>query len=175
MGKLSTYDIAYKGLKEGLHEFNYRLDAGFFKLFEGGLVGNANVDATVLFEKRSTLLTLMFKIKGTVELTCDRCLEDYQHPIRHKAKVIVKFGEGNGDTGDDFFWVSPEEHYINVAQLLYEYTVLSIPIKHVHPEENGDNACNPEMLKKIKSYSNAGQEGKTDERWEALKNLMNNN
>lgn len=175
MGKWSIYDIAYKGLKEGLHEFDYSIDAKFFELFEQSLVENAEVSAKVIFEKRSSLLALHFDLSGTVELTCDRCLEKYNQPVKQKAKVYVKFGEGESEEGDDVFWISPEESEVNIAQLLYEYTVLSIPIKHVHPDKTGSNSCNPDMLEKIKKYSVKEKEETADERWDVLKNLLNNN
>ena len=175
MGKLSTYDIAYKGLKEGLHEFSYLIDAKFFELFDESLVNNGDVSAIVIFEKRSSLLTFSFKIKGTVELTCDRCLENYNQPIKQKVKLIVKFGENKEDQGDEFIWILPEAHQFNIAHLLYEYIILSIPIKHVHRNKKGENSCDKKMLDNLKKYSGKNKEEKTDERWDALKKLMNNN
>ncbi|VAW14823.1 hypothetical protein MNBD_BACTEROID01-1306 [hydrothermal vent metagenome] len=175
MGKLSTYDIAYKGLKEGLHEFNYTIDAKFFELFEGSLVEKANINAIVTFEKMSALLVLSVKIEGTVELTCDRCLDNYNQFVKQEAKLIVKFGEEKADEGGDFFFVSPGEYHFNIAQLLYEYIVLSIPSRHVHPGKKGGDECNKDMLNKLKVYMAVERQENTDERWEALKKLKNNN
>jgi uncharacterized protein len=176
VGKISKYDIAYKGLKEGKHKFEYQIDDKFFELFDVSLVQKANVQVKVTFEKRSTLLTLLFKIKGTVELTCDRCLENYNQPIKLKAELFVKFGEAKFEEGDDVLWVLPDEHHINIAQLLYEYVILSIPIKHVHPnDKNGNSTCNIEMIEQINKYSCIEKEEEPDQRWEVLKRLKNNN
>ncbi len=57
------YNIEFKGLKEGLHEFDFELDNKFFEHFEGSLVdkGDANID--VLLEKRSTFIKIHLNIK----------------------------------------------------------------------------------------------------------------
>jgi uncharacterized protein len=176
VGKISKYDIAYKGLKEGRHKFEYQIDDAFFELFEGSLVQKSNVAAEVILEKRSTILILLFKIEGTLELTCDRCLENYDQPVKKTAEIFVKFGEEKFDDGDDVICVSPEEYHLNVAQLLYEYTVLSIPAKHVHPDDkNGNRTCNKEMIEQIKKYSTSANEETHDQRWDILKKLGNNN
>lgn len=176
MSRISNYDIAYKGLKEGKHEFEYQIDGKFFELFEDSLVQKADLTVNVELEKRSALLSLYFSIKGTVELTCDWCLEKYSQPVKQKAELFVRFGEGESEEGDDVLWISPEEHQINIAQIMYEYIVLSIPIKHAHPEDkNGQSTCDPEMLKQIKKYSCGVVEDEPDQRWEALNKLINNN
>ena len=137
----------------------------------------AKIQADVKFEKRSTLLTLFVRIQGTVELTCDRCLEPYDQPVVMETAVYVKFGEARFDDTDDVLWVSPKEHHINIAQLLYENIVLSIPVKHVHPNDNnGESTCNEEMLTQIKKYTSVDKkETEPDQRWEVLRKLMNNN
>ncbi len=177
MSKLSTYDIAYRGLEEGTHEFDFKVDAEFFEHFKEGLIEVANIDVKVFFEKRSSFLKLTFKLKGTIELMCDRCLDNYNQRIKHKDEVFVKFGDGIFEEGDDVFWVSPDEYHINIAQLIYEYAALSIPMKHVHPkDESGKRACNKTMIKQLKSFSHHENEPEqTDKRWDALKNLKNNN
>lgn len=176
MGKISKYDIAYKGLKEGKHKFEYQINDTFFELIEGSLVQKANIAAVVTLEKRSTMLILLFEIEGTVELTCDRCLENYDQPIKQKAELFVKFGEEKYEDGDDIYWISPEEYHLNIAQLLYEYTVLSIPVKHIHPDnKEGNSTCNTEMIEQIKKYSIIEKEENPDQRWEVLKKLENNN
>lgn len=175
---LSKYDIAFKGLAEGQHEFDYQIDDKFFEHFEGSLVDNGNVTVKVILEKRSAFLKLHLKIKGWLELTCDRCLENYQQKIKNSAEIFVKFGEKEFEEGENVIWVLPEENQLNVAQIIYEYVSLSIPLRHIHPkDENGHRDCNIEMVEKLKKYTHSAKEVKapTDPRWNALKNLDNNN
>lgn len=175
---ISKYDIAFKGLAEGLHEFDFQIDDTFFGHFEGSLVDKGDVAVKVTFEKRSAFLKLHLKIKGWLELTCDRCLEVYQQKIKNKAEIFVKFGEKEFEEGENVIWILPEEHQINVAQIIYEYISLSIPLRQVHPkDETGKRSCNREMVKRLKEYMHSGKEEKpaADPRWDVLKNLENNN
>lgn len=175
----SKYNIEFKGLKEGLHDFEYEVDNTFFTHFEESLVDNGKVKIKVTLEKRSAFLKLNLNIKGWLELTCDRCLDSYQQNIKHKTELYLKFGEKNFEEGENVIWILPEEHHVNLAQIIYEYVSLSIPLRHVHPKnKNGKRDCNKEMLGKLKNYMHSkGETEQTliDPRWDALKNLKNNN
>ena len=55
---------------------------------------------------------------------------------------------------------------------------LSIPLRHVHPNEKGENGCNQEMLNRLGNIihdEDDEEEQEIDPRWAALKNLKNNN
>jgi uncharacterized metal-binding protein YceD (DUF177 family) len=171
------YNIEFKGLNEGLHDFEFEVDNKFFEQFEESLVDNGKITVEVLFEKRSSFIKLHFKIKGWLEITCDRCLELYEQPIKHETEMFVKFGEKEFDEGENVIWVNPEEHHINLAQIIYEFVTLLIPLRHVHPKNSdGKRDCNKEMIKKLKNYMHPeSEEETTDPRWDALRKLGNNN
>lgn len=172
------YNIEFKGLKEGLHDFEFEVDNKFFVHFEESLVEKGKVKVNVVLAKRSSFMKLHFKMDGWLELTCDRCLEFYEQAIVHEAEIFVKFGENEYDDGESVIWVNPEAHHLNLAQIIYEFVTLSIPLRHVHPKNsNGKRKCNKEMLKKLKNYthSKTGNNTTTDPRWDALKRLENNN
>ncbi len=48
MKYLSKYEIAFKGLKEGVHQFEYELDDKFFDMFENSEVKNGSLAAGVV-------------------------------------------------------------------------------------------------------------------------------
>jgi len=172
------YNIEFKGLKEGLHDFEFEVDNMFFVHFEESLVENGKVKVSVVLEKRSSFMKLHFNIEGYLELTCDRCLEYYEQPIKHETEMFVKYGENEFDDGESVIWVNPEEHHLNLAQVIYEFVTLSIPLRHVHPKKSdGKRNCNKEMLEKLKNYMHPESEVNTttDPRWDALKRLENNN
>lgn len=172
------YNIEFKGLKEGLHEFDFEVDNKFFEHFEGSLVEKGEAKINVLLEKRSSFIKFHLNISGFAELVCDRCLETYKQEITNEAELFVKFGEETFDEAENVIWVLPEEHAINLVQPIYEYVSLGIPLRHIHPKnENGKRGCNPEMLKKLKNFTHLHDDDKTiiDPRWDALKNLKNNN
>ena len=89
--------------------------------------------------------------------------------------MLVKFSETETDDGDEVIFIHPGSHEIEVAQLIYEFIVLSIPIRHVHPVgKNGESLCNPEMLDKLDEYTipdlHEGQQA--DPRWNDLKKII---
>ena len=175
MEKLSIYSIPFKGLKEEKHDFDYRIGPAFFELFENSLIDDADIEVRITLDKRSTFMSLELVLKGTVSLTCDRCLEFYDQPVHHKVVLFIKFGEETGEEGDDVIWLHPEDYQLNVSQIIYEYVCLCIPLKHLHPvDKGGKSGCNPDMLKKIAEYSSHAA-SENDSRWDQLKNLLNNN
>jgi len=177
MNYLLKYEIPFKGLKEGIHHFDYELDDTFFGKFENSDVKKGSLNAEVTLTKQSTLLILEFSAKGYVELVCDRCLDFYNQRIKNKSKLFVKFGQEEQELSDDVIMISQDEYQINVAQHLYELVILGLPIKHVHPtDKNGQSACDPEMIKKLNEYLidevDTEIEEPVDERWNELKKLI---
>ena len=172
------YNIEFKGLSEGLHDFRFAVSDSFFEHFEESTVEKGDIKVKVTLEKRSAFIKLHLKLKGWLELTCDRCLEEYRQKIKNETEVFVKFGEKEFDEGENVIWVLPEEHHINLAQIIFEYISLSVPLRHVHPKNKmGIRECDPEMIEKLKEYMHTDdeQQAPVDPRWEALKNLANNN
>jgi len=177
MSKFSRYNIAFKGLSQGKHEFLFELDKGFFEAFENSIVEDGKVQVKLVLEKQSALIVLWFNINGTVNIQCDRCLELFAQPICNEDRIYVKFGEENFDEGDDVIWVSVNDYQLNVAQLMYEFICLALPIRHVHPDDqNGNSTCDPEMIERL-SELNVGDhedEDGSDSRWDDLKKLLGN-
>ncbi|HKM93073.1 MAG TPA: DUF177 domain-containing protein [Prolixibacteraceae bacterium] len=181
MSILSRYDIAYKGLKEGTYQFKFEIDNEFFDEFENSLVNKGEVKAKVSLIKQSTLLIIEMAVKGTVELMCDRCLDQYNQRVKNKNNLLVKFGIETEELSDDLIVLPLDEYQINIAQYLYELIILGLPIKHVHPDDkNGNSTCNPEMLKELEQYLvdtapiNNENVQVVDERWNELKKLLDN-
>jgi len=179
MNYLSKYEIAFKGLKEGVHRFDYELDEKFFDRFESSEVKKGSLNAEVVLTKQSALMIFEFSVKGKVELLCDRCLDFYYQKVSNKSKLFVKFGMEDQELSDDVVVVSQDEYQINTAQYLFELVILGLPIKHVHPvDKNGKSACDPEMIAKLNEYLVEEKEAETeepvDERWNELKKIINN-
>ncbi|TRX72604.1 DUF177 domain-containing protein [Carboxylicivirga sp. M1479] len=178
MDRLRNYGISFKGLKEGKHLFNYEIGAEFFELFEQPLIEKGKLIADVELNKSSALLTLTFKVKGEVETVCDNCLETLTLPVENESLMYIKFGEEYDEPTDEIIVLPHEENEINVAQLIYEFICVVLPIRHVHPEnEDGSVTCNAEMLNQLDNYlveerTEEEQADDIDPRWAALKNLV---
>ena len=177
MKYLSQYTIPFSGLKEGKHLFDFSVDHRFFAGFEESEIEKGSVSIQVELEKRTTYLRLTFNVEGEVELICDRCLERYMQPIKSRNLMLVKFSETEIDDGDEVIYIHPGAYQVEVAKLIYEFIVLSIPIRHVHPDgPDGNSLCDPEMLRKLEEYkaTDLPESSPIDPRWNDLKNIIGN-
>ena len=75
-----------------------------------------------------------FDITGTIRLTCDRSLEEFDQPMGVTEKVIYKYGPVEQEMSEDVFMITKDTPSINVAQLIYEFILLAIPAKKIHPD-----------------------------------------
>lgn len=166
----SDYLISFKGLKQGKHHFDYKIDKKFFDLFTYDDYLDANIQAEVILVKKSTLMELTFHIKGDVLVNCDISGEEFYQPIEGTLDIIVKFGEKFNNDDEVILILPHESHRLDVAQYIYETTVLSTPIKRVHPGVL-DGSLKSEALEKLKELENK-KEKKTDPRWDKLKGLI---
>jgi uncharacterized protein len=170
-----TYTIPLSGLKEGRHIFDFEINKEFFEQFEESEIQEGSLTAHVEMDRRKTHLDLLIKIRGKVLVCCDRCLEMFLQPIESENRLLVKFGKDDGNRDPDILLLDPGEHELDMKQDLYEYILLALPIKKIHPiDQNGMSTCSPEMLKKLKEHM-VEKEPEADPRWDELKKLMNDN
>ena len=164
----SDFEIPFKGLGLGTHLFDFEIGNSFFKNLSYSEIAKGKVLAKVELIKESTMLIFNFALKGDVELVCDRCLEQYTQPLEGSFKLIVKFGEESEEISDEIITIPFEQATFDLTHYFYEYIVLLLPLKHVHPDdEEGNSTCNVEMLKQIDEHGKK----EADPRWAALKNI----
>lgn len=176
MKALKEFEIPFSGLKDGNHSYTFELGNAFFEAFPYGETESGMVDAQLELFKRPDMLTLDFTLTGEVELICDRCGELYNQVISGKRQLIVNLNADSYNDEDDLITLPASAHSIDIAHWFYEFVMLLLPAKRVHPDnEDGTSGCDPEMLAKIEELAAPelpppGDEH-TDPRWDALKNL----
>lgn len=171
MKTLNPYSIQFSGLKPGRHEFDYEIDRKFFESIEYSEIADGKIHVDLALEKHSNMLVLNFVLKGDVKVPCDRCGEDFLLPVNDRQRLIVKFGEQNAEETEEVIVLSRNESEINVAHTIYEYIILALPIKRVHPE----GQCDEETLKRLENLEAQEEKDKTtDPRWDGLKNITLN-
>lgn len=171
--------IALRGLKEGSHLFDFKIDSKFFASFEKSEIHEAELTATVSVLRHSSHIEMKIVIEGCVSLTCDRCLELYSQPISTDDSIIIKFGDHWEEVDDEVIVIPQGENEFVLDQLFYEFAHLGLPLKKVHPDdENGRSTCNPEMLDKLKQYMVKDSKSRNEpyvEEFAKLKNINNQN
>jgi len=175
MNDLKEYLISFTGLKLGKHQFDYQLDNTFFKHFDYDEFNNAFIKVTIILEKKSTMLQLDFKHKGTINVPCDVSGEEFDLPIKGKFSLLVKFGDEFNDDNEELLILPHGEFQLSVAQYMYETIVLSVPLRRVHPGIKDGSLV--EVIQKLESLApNANkteeQKEEIDPRWENLKKLL---
>lgn len=173
--ELREYNIPFSGLKTGIHHFNYELDETFFSHFENSLVNKSRIFADLSFEKKERLFILNFDISGSIVTECDRCGQEFDLAVHGNHTLYVKLGDMRSEEEDneEVIWLPENEVVLNIAEPLYEFIHLSIPMHKTHPDTpNGKSGCDPEIIKHIGEHPDKET---TDPRWEVLKKLDNLN
>ena len=176
MNDLKEYLIPFVGLKIGKHQFDYQIDNTFFKNFDYDEFNDVSVKVDIVLEKKSTMLELDFKHKGTVNVPCDVSGEEFDLPIKGKLKLLVKFGDAFNDENEELLVLPHGEVQVNVAQYIYESIILSVPLRRVHPGvKDGSLSDVIEKLESLSPKENKKEEQQNndiDPRWENLKKLL---
>lgn len=178
MKKRGTYAVRISGLEEGDHDFSFELDRQFFDSFEKSEIENGKVQAQVILEKKHGVITLRFLLAGEVEVVCDRCLESFSADIDTAQQIFMKLGDIPGEIEDDVVMIGKKDHEIEVGQFMYEFIVLALPIKRIHPlDGDGNSTCDQEMLQRLEDHraKNKEQNNQSDPRWDALKGIIEKN
>ena len=174
--KLKDFDISFIGLKQGNHEFEYELNDLFFEHFGFNEFCNAEINVQAILTKGSTMMELAVKGKGTVEVNCDLTNEPFKMNINSTLDLVIKFGEEYNDEDDELLVLPHGEYQFNVAQYLYEMTVLSLPQKRIHPGVEDGSLESPLLDKledlKPKIVEEKEETNESDPRWDALKDLL---
>ena len=177
MKKLNEYLIPFVGLKLGKHQFEYQINKTFFDYFEYDDFESADIKVELVLEKKSLMLELHFKHKGTVHVPCDLTGEMFDLPIKGNMRVVVQFGETYNNENEELLILPHGEHQIDISQYIYEMIALSVPLKRVHPGVK-DGTLQSEALDKLNELKvtevkeEVEEEKEIDPRWDKLKQLL---
>lgn len=159
-------------MPEGIHSYSFNMDKAFFEGFNDKILEDATLKAVALLNKQRNLMLIDFAITGHVVLQCDICSDNFNYPVDIKKHIIVKpSGTNPQEADDDEIIIAENDSEFHVAQHLYDFVELAIPMKHVHlPDAKGKSTCNKKVLKEMAKHI-THHEHSTDPRWEVLKNI----
>jgi uncharacterized metal-binding protein YceD (DUF177 family) len=153
------FEIAWMGLKPGVHEYSYELNDHFFAEHEAPVdMHDWKVGIKLRFDRHASFFRLHFDVGGTVTLPCDRCGDPFPLSLWDEFDLLVKLsGEEDvhpEDDDADVTFISRTESVINVADWLYEFSLLSLPLQRIHPNNaDGTPGCNPQALRLLGELS----------------------
>lgn len=159
MSHRREYEIAFVGLKPGLHEFNYRITDQFFEPFQQQDFSNCDANVKLNLDKKTGFMLLTFEIGGKLEVICDRCNGKLPLDLWEEFKIIVKLVDdpvsmNEQEFDPEVYYIGRGESHLDIANWLYEFINLSIPMQKVCGFEKMDGPfCNSdafEALEKLK-------------------------
>lgn len=156
MGHRRDYEIAFVGLKPGLHEYNYEIKDSFFEKFQQQDFKNCQANIKLTLEKNNSFMLLKFEIGGKLQVICDRCNGDLPLELWDEFNVTVKLVEepelmNEQEEDPDVYYIGRNESHIDMADWMYEFINLSIPMLKTCGFEKMDGPhCNPSALEALK-------------------------
>jgi len=127
MNPLVEYTIPIKGISDGIYQFDYQVDRHFLGHFEHSPIQDANIQMQVELEKKPSLFVLQFNFSGTVKTNCDRYLVAIDLPVSGRNRILVKISEETESIDPEVVYLHPEAIRLELADLIYEFLILSIP------------------------------------------------
>jgi len=179
MKALRDFDIHIFKLSNGLHEYQFEIKDSFFELFENEIVQQGNLTVDISLEKTDRLIQLQADIQGKITLTCDRSLEEFEEEIHTEKSMLYKFGEEEQELSDDVMVIHKDTQLINFASILFEFILLEVPMKKIHPkyrddyDEDDESEVFAVYISEVEETEEeeSDNEETIDPRWEKLKNL----
>ncbi|SDD47119.1 YceD family protein [Niabella drilacis] len=174
------YDIAFVGLKPGVHEFNYEITDRFFEAFQQQDFANCKAHIKLSLDKKSSFMMLKFEVGGKLDVVCDRCNNTISLDLWDEFIITVKMVEepelmNDQEDDPDVYYISRGESHLNAENWIYEFINLSIPMHKTCGFENAEGPqCNPEALKMLnKLEAEAKSKQESNPLWKDLEKFRN--
>ncbi len=174
MANKRAFEIAFVGLKPGLHEFDYVVDDKFFAEKGNPDFTHCEANIKLTLDKKSSFMLLKFEIGGKADVTCDRCGNPLNMDIWDEFNMLVKLVENPDEMNEqeedpDVFYISRTESHIDISNWIYEFVLLSFPLtKSCAEDEIGGPKCNKEVLAKLKGMEAHEQDQNANDLWKGL-------
>ena len=164
-----VYSINYEGLSGGIHKFRFLINDEFFSYLPFSLISKGNVLVEVELEKQKGSLHMHVRMRGEVEVRCDRCAEPFMYPVDIHRRLIVKFTDkvATIERDQELMLVPPHVTTLYLAQDFYDFLLTSLPMQIVHPE----GKCNQEVIQILQQYTSE-QANSVDPRWGPLEDIL---
>ncbi len=162
--RIDIFNLSYQ-----LHELNFKINDTLLSEIENSVLTKGSGSCKVTLQKSETMISLHLSIDAEVELICDRSLDSFSHPMLLVEDVIIKYGEEDDDSHEEYMVIRRETPSIFVDGLIYEFISLAVPMKKLHPRYEGK--ATPDLIYSTKAKKKEKTEDVIDPRWEALKKL----
>ena len=178
MNQRREYEIAFVGLKPGIHVYEYRIEDKFFSLYGEQEFNNCIANIKLSLEKNTGFMQLKFDVDGTADVLCDKCGNTLPMQLWDEFNIIVKLVDdpeimNDQEEDPDVYYIARGESHLHLADWIYEFVNLSIPLQKMCSEaERGGPKCNLEVLEKLRRMEEEVQKD-TNAVWKGLDKFKN--
>ncbi len=168
--------IKVSRLSEGENHAQFELNVDFFVSNGSDFISNCKLIADVKISKLEATSRILFHIHGTVGVLCDVCNRSISLPIDFKQSVLLKISDSVSrdiNSEEEIIYMRKSEDNIYFDELIYDFVLISIPMKKSCDIEGVVKNCDNAILKKLEDLSHDNED--PDDRWDELKNLKINN
>jgi len=179
MSHSREFEIAFVGLKPGIHEYQYAIRDKFFEPFQQQDFRNCGAEIKLYLEKNSSFMLLKFEVGGTLEVICDRCNNFLLMELWDEFHITVKMVEepelmNTEEVDPDVYYISRGDSHLSLTNWIYEFINLSIPMHKTCSYEKMDGPnCNPAALDALKKMEPKEKESKENPIWKGLEKFKN--
>lgn len=179
MSNRREFEIAFVGLKPGIHMYEYRVDDEFFVAYGEQDFTNCAANIKLSLDKKSGFMLLKFDIDGTVKAGCDRCGNTLPLQLWDEFTIIVKMVDepdsmNEQEEDPDIYYISRGASHLYISDWIFEFINLSIPLQKICSEEEiGGIKCNIEVLEKLKKMEAEATKDSSPTLWKGLEKFKN--
>lgn len=178
------YSVELPKLVRGRNEEAFEIDRSFFDEFAYSPIESGELKIAAVFVKYETHLDATFDFDGTVELSCDRCMEPYPHALSFSQRVIFSYDQDIEFDTDEVILLDQNEPRLLLAKDFYDFILLQIPLRKVPTADI--HLCAPRVMEMLglnpdgspktpeaekEPSEEEGSEEPVDPRWAELKKL----
>ena len=174
MGYRREFEIPFVGLKPGIHKYDYEITDRFFEVFQQQDFFHCKASVKLTLDKKTGFMLMKFEMGGSLEVTCDRCNNNLPLELWDEFNITVKIVEeaelmNNQEEDPDVYYISSGDSHIDVANWIYEFINLSIPMQRTCSFEKMDGPhCNPAAMDILKKLAVEEKESKENPIWKGL-------
>lgn len=180
MGKRKPFEIAFVGLKPGIHEFLYDIEDNFFDENIPREFENCVAKVKLQLDKKINFFLLKFEIGGKADLLCDRCSNMLTKDLWDEFNMVVKMVDNPDEMNEqeedpDIHYISKTESHLYLNEWIYEFVSLAVPLQKMCTEEEfGGDKCNLEVLEKLKEMEVKDNDHNANTIWKGLDQFKSN-
>lgn len=179
MSHRREFEIAFVGLKPGIHEYEYQINDKFFVPYGPQDFENCEAKVKLKLEKNTGFMQLKFDIDGHANVNCDRCGNGLPMQLWDEFNIIVKIVEepdqmNETEEDPDVYYISRGESHLHLADWIFEFVNLSFPLQKMCAEsEIGGPKCNKEVLEKLRKMEEDALKEPPTTIWKGLDQFKN--